>query len=143
VTRSGKAERIALATSVIDAFSAGDWDRLRAALADDLEFRASGTAAEFHGADALIAHLQNIRAGLPDIRCEIVESTTSGSLVILGIKWTGTHSGTLQTPFGDISPSGRVVHTTSQWMLRIDRGRVTGIRALDSLGLLGQFGRPD
>lgn len=143
MTRSGKPERIALATSVVEAFSAGDWDRLRAEVADDLEFRASGTAAEFHDADAFVAHLEGVRAGLPDIRCKVVESTSSGSVVILGIEWTGTHSGTLTTAVGDIAPSGRVVRATTQWMFRVDRGRVTSIRALDTLGILGQFGRPD
>lgn len=141
--RSAKPERVALATSIVEAFSAGDWKRLRAEVADDLEFRASGTAAEFHDADAFVAYLEGVRSGLPDIHCEVVESTSSGSVVILGIEWTGTHLGTLKTAAGDIPPSGRVVRASSQWMFRVDRGRVTSIRALDTLGVLGQFGRPD
>ncbi len=132
-----------LATSVVEAFGAGDWERLRAEVADDIEFMASGTAAECRGADAFVAYLERARAGLPDLRCEVLEATESGTLAILTIRWTGTHTGVLHTALGDIQPSGRAVNATSRWMFRQDHGRVCSIRALDALGLLGEFGGPD
>jgi predicted ester cyclase len=143
MARSDRSALVALATSVVDAFSAGDWDRVRAEIADDLEFTTTGTAAEFHDADAFVAHLQRVRAALPDLRCEVLETTTSGTLAILNIRWTATHTGTLHTSIGDILPSGRIVNATSRWLFRENHGRVSNIRALDTLGLLGQFGRPD
>lgn len=135
--------QVALATTVFEAFNAGDWDRLRSVVSDDVEFKTTRTADELHGVDALVTFGQQMRDGVPDLRCTIIGSTASGSVTVLTIEWKGTHTGMLRTALGELAPSGRDVHSTGRWMIRTEHGRVVSIRALDTQGLLADLGPPE
>ena len=66
------------------------------------------------GRDQILGWLRGYWEAFPDAHNEIVRSISSGVLVAAEGRMTGTHTGTLWTPSGDIPPTGKRVEV--RWM---------------------------
>jgi predicted ester cyclase len=66
-----------------------------------------GTGAEFDGAEAVRRYFQISRTPFPDQSNEIIALRACADAVIAEFWLTGTHLGPLNTPAGEIAPTGR------------------------------------
>ena len=69
---------------------------------------------QFRGRDQVLGFLRGYWEAFPDARLEIARSIGEGSLVAAEGLITGTHTGVLRTPNGDVPPTGRAVKV--RWM---------------------------
>ena len=135
-------ELIAQAREQVDAFSAGDWDRLRAALAPDCVYHELATGRTFHGADEIIAANQGWKDAFPDSHGTVTDSFGVDDRVALQVTWEGTQSGALPLPGGAaIEPTGRQVDIPAIQVVRISDGSIVELtQAFDMLAMLEQLG---
>jgi predicted ester cyclase len=69
---------------------------------------------QFRGRDQLLGFLGGFWEAFPDGRLEILRSIGERSLAAAEGVFTGTHTGILRTPNGDVPPTGRTVNI--RWM---------------------------
>ena len=69
---------------------------------------------QFRGRDQVLGFLGAYWEAFPDGQLEIVRSTGDGTLIAAEGVFTGTHSGILRTPNGDVPPTGQPVKI--RWM---------------------------
>ena len=89
----------------IDAVNAHDNDA--EPWAADAELVAPGGHA--NGRHAVLGFLDVFHEAFPDIRLEIKQLLTDGSAAAAEGNLSGTHTGVLHTPRGDVAPTGRAV----------------------------------
>jgi steroid delta-isomerase-like uncharacterized protein len=130
-----------LANEFLDAFNVGDFARFRAVLADDVEYRETGTGRRVVGEDAYVRLCEGWRRAFPDVRGEVRASLAGGDTVAQDVMWTGTHSGPLEGAGAPIGPTGRRVEVPGAIWLGVRGGKLQTVRHhLDVLGLLQQLG---
>lgn len=69
---------------------------------------------QFDGRDQVLGFLGGFWEAFPDARLEIARSIGEGSLAAAEGVFSGTHTGILHTPNGDVPPTGRKVKL--RWM---------------------------
>jgi predicted ester cyclase len=86
---------------------ANDMDAFIAGQAPDVEWvTPEGVLA---GRDAVREYVSIFRTAFPDGRHTIERALESGSKAAVEGRWTGTHTGPLTTPQGELPPTGRTV----------------------------------
>jgi predicted ester cyclase len=80
----------------------------------DAELVAPG--GQFRGRDQILGFLRVFWEAFPDARLEIVRSISEGSLTAVEALMIGTHTGVLQTPEGEVPPTGRRVELRTMVM---------------------------
>ena len=97
--------------------------------------------AQVSGRDNVIGFLAVFQGAFPDIRLEIEELLTDGPAAAAEGTLTGTHTGVLHTPDGDVAPTGRAVEL--RWAaLYVTDGDTLKSEHLffDQMDFLGQLG---
>jgi predicted ester cyclase len=121
----------------IDAVNAHDDDA--EPWAADAELLAPGGQA--NGRDAVLGFLGVFHEAFPDIRLEIKQLLTDGSAAAAEGSLSGTHTGVLHTPNGDVAPTGRAVEF--RWAaVYVTEGDTLKSEHLffDQMDFLGQLG---
>ena len=133
---------IALARENVDAFSAGDWDRFRASLADDFVYEEPGTQRKVEGADAAVELNQGWKAAFPDAKGTVTDAFACGDRVAVQITWEGTQSGPLGLPGGaEVPASNKKVTVQACQVARVADGKIAeACHYFDVLGMLEQMG---
>jgi predicted ester cyclase len=123
-----------------EAFNAHDIDGFADVLDDDVVFQAPGglsgqgktACAEFYG---------GWLAAFPDGHVEIRGIHIVDDIVVEEGTFSGTHSGILHTPAGDIPPTGRGISLEYVQVLRFRDGKHTSFNLMfDRLEMLEQLG---
>ena len=134
-------ELIALAREDMEAFNAGDWDRLRALTADDAVYVEPGTGRRIEGADAILDANKAWKAAFPDAQGTITDAFACGDRVATQHVWEGTHSGVLPVPGGEIPATGQKIRVEACQVSRIKDGKIVeACHYFDMLGMLEQIG---
>lgn len=134
-------ELIAVAREDLDAFNAGDWDRMRAVMTPDSVYVEPGTQRRIEGQDAIIEANEGWKNAFPDAQGTITDAFACGDRVALQITWEGTQTGALEVPGGEIPPSGRKISVQACEVFRIEDGKIAeGCHYFDMLGMLEQIG---
>jgi predicted ester cyclase len=84
----------------------------------DAELMAPGV--QLRGREEILGWLRGYWEAFPDARLEIARSIATGPLAAAEGMLIGTHTGTLQTPAGDVPPTGRGVEI--RWMAMYETG---------------------
>jgi ketosteroid isomerase-like protein len=78
----------------------------------------------------------------PDLRVDPLHAVSTAAGAAVELRLTGTHTGTLHSPFGTVAPTGRTVSWDVADVVRVRRGRIAAWRSyfdwgqlLDALGL--------
>ncbi len=130
-----------IAREGVEAFSAGDWQRLRAILAPDAVYFEPATQRRVQGVDQIVEANEGWRRAFPDARGTVTKALASGDTVVLEITWEGTQTGPVQTPGGSIPPSGKQVTLPAVQVITVQGDRLKENRHyFDMLGLLQQIG---
>ena len=121
----------------IDAFNDRDSDG--DPWAGDAEMTAPG--AQLRGRDNVIGFIAAFQEAFPDLRLEIRRLLSDGPAAAAEGIMTGTHSGVLQTPNGDVAPTGRPL--ALRWAAVYDTDADT-LKSehlfFDQMDFLGQLG---
>jgi steroid delta-isomerase-like uncharacterized protein len=133
---------IRAARSEIDAFNAGDWDQLAAAVTEDTVHEEPGTGRRAEGRDAFIELNRGWKEAFPDAKGTVTDEFSCGDRVALRITWEGTQSGALELPGGgQIPPTNKRVTVHGCQVFRIADGKVAeSAHYFDMLGMFEQLG---
>lgn len=122
------------------AFNAHDIRGFADLIADDAVFRAPGGMSG-SGRQACADFFGGWLRAFPDALVAIRDLYLCGDVIVEAGTFTGTHTGLLQTPAGDIQPTGRRVAMDYIQVIRFRDGRQTAFElSYDRLELLEQLG---
>lgn len=133
---------IQAAREEIEAFNAGDWDRLAAGMTDDTVHEEPATGRRVQGRDALLELNRGWKEAFPDAAGTVTDAFACGDRVALQITWNGTQSGALPLPGGgQIAPTGKRVTVQGCQLFRIADGKIAeAVHYFDMLGMMEQLG---
>ena len=83
---------VGIASGMVDAFNAADWDRAAEHLTSGAVYNELGTQRTINGRDDIIQALQGWKAAMPDVKGTITNSFSDGNTVSLEVSWTGTQT---------------------------------------------------
>ncbi|HVO53668.1 MAG TPA: nuclear transport factor 2 family protein [Solirubrobacterales bacterium] len=123
-----------------DAFGSGDLDAATAMFADGVRMTDPGLGS-VKGLPALRDYLDGLKGPLPDARAIVERAFEAGDTVIVEGRFTGTNTGPLPGPEGDLPASGREVDLPFADFSRLREGEIVEYRTYyDQVGLFTQLG---
>jgi steroid delta-isomerase-like uncharacterized protein len=133
---------IRIAREEIEAFNAGDWDRLAAGVTEDTVHEEQATGRRVQGRDALVELNRAWKDAFPDATGTVTDSFACGDRVALSITWEGTQSGPLGMPGGgQIPATGKRATVQACQLFRIVDGKIAeSAHYFDTLSMLEQLG---
>jgi steroid delta-isomerase-like uncharacterized protein len=130
-----------IAREFYERWNARDFDRVAEMMANDGEIVLVGSDTRFRGPVGAIEFSRMWADGFPDGRVEVDRSLASGDCVCLEFTGTGTHTGTLRGPGGDIPATGRSVTLHFCDVHEIRNGKISSVHSyFDSASMLTQLG---
>lgn len=130
-----------VARESIEAFNASDWDRFRSLHAEDVVEDEFGTQRHIEGIDALMEANQGWKQAFSDASGEVTSACESGDTAILEITWSGTHSGPLEMPDGELPATNKHIELRACQVFRVEGDRITEDRNyFDMATMLQQLG---
>lgn len=117
------------------AYEAGDVAKATEAFAPDCEMVMPGMP-PLKGAAAVRAMFEAWRGALPDMRHETVHGIEAGDTYAGETRFTGTHTGPLRTPAGELPPTRRSVSWQSADVVRFREGRIASWHVYHDAGAL-------
>jgi steroid delta-isomerase-like uncharacterized protein len=126
-----------------DGFAAGDLDAATAVFADDVRMTDPGLGV-VEGLPGLRDYLDGLKVPVPDAKAIVERTFESGDTVIVEGRFTGTNTGPLEGPDGELPASGRTVDLPFADFSRLSDGKIVEYRTYyDQVGLLTQLGLMD
>ena len=133
--------KAAVLTDLIEAFCAKDLDRVRACVHDQIVHQETGTGRRLDGAGAYMSMCEGWLAAFPDIAGKVTSALEGGNEAVVEISWTGTNSGPIAMPDGEIPATGKSIDLASTYWATFDGDKIVESRHhLDMFGLLQQLG---
>jgi steroid delta-isomerase-like uncharacterized protein len=130
-----------IARDSIEAFNAGDWDRFRSLHAEDVVEDELATQRRMEGIDALLESNQGWKQAFPDASGEVTNAFESGDTAVLEITWSGTQSGPLEMPGGELPATNKRAEVRACQTFRVEDDRIAESRHyFDMATLLQQLG---
>lgn len=137
-----------MAQSVVDtakaqivAFNQKDWNAVTAVLAPSCVYDEVATHRRVQGIDNILTAWRGWATALPDSNASFDNVSVSGNTVTLELTWRGTQNGPLQTPGGQLPPSGRQIEVRACQLVDVADGKVQAVRHyFDMATLLQQLG---
>ncbi|MDQ1565920.1 MAG: hypothetical protein QOF96_800 [Actinomycetota bacterium] len=131
----------AVVNEIIESFSAKDLGRLRTLVDDNVVYQETGTGRRTQGADAYVELLEGWLQAFPDVAGKVTSGLESGNQAAIEVTWTGTQTGPLTTPAGQVPASGRSFQIEASIWCEFNGDKVTEIHNyLDVLTMLQQIG---
>jgi steroid delta-isomerase-like uncharacterized protein len=125
----------------VEAYTTGDWQRLKALLASDVVYDEVGSQRRMRGADQLVEAYQGWKRAFPDGKGTIRNAFANGNSVAIEVTWTGTHSGPLMGPGGTIPASGKSFSLPGAQLITFEGDKVKELHQyFDLMTLLQQIG---
>ena len=125
----------------IRAFNESDWTLNRSVYSENVIYEQKPTGETMRGYEAFEEKCIEWKGLMSDCAGAIGDTYVSGDWVILEVVWSGTHTGPMQTPMGEIAPSGNTMNNPGVCLYRIEDGKIVEIRNyFDMLVLLREFG---
>jgi predicted ester cyclase len=123
----------------VAAFNAHDDGRMRELSAADAVFEGPGVQIE--GRDATVGYAMAWINAFDDAKLEVHNELVAGDWVIHEFVFAGTHTGTLQSPAGDIPATNRQLRGRGAQILHIEEGVVVDTRLyFDQVDVMTQLG---
>jgi steroid delta-isomerase-like uncharacterized protein len=136
-----EADAASLLREVLDALTEHDLDRVAAAVDEQFEFVDVGGDEEAHGRGQWRAFCGRFVKAFPDLTQEVTNLVDAGESAFAEVIARGTHTGPLETPDGDVPPTGRTIAVRFCVVVRARGGLlVDGREYYDSATLLSQLG---
>ncbi len=134
------ADTQAVASAFVDAFNAHDEARIRELNAEHAVFEGPGDV-KLEGREATTAYAMSWLNAFGDARVTLHNEFVAGDWVVQEFVFSGTHTGTLQSPAGDIPATNRQLRGRGVQILRIEGDAVADTRLyFDQVDVLTQLG---
>ena len=134
-------EVIKIARENVEAFTAGDWQRLKAALASDVIYDEIGTNRRLQGADQMLEAYKAWKQAIPDGKGTITHAFASSNAVLIEVTWTGKQTGPLVGPNGTIPATGKLWNVQGAQVITVEGGKIRELHQyFDLLTILQQIG---
>jgi steroid delta-isomerase-like uncharacterized protein len=120
-------------------FEKGQWQRLEEIWTPISDFRMPGGT--MRGPAELRAMCEAWWGAFPDLKHNVIHEIESGDTYACELAMTGTHTGTMHTPNGDIPATGKTVKFLSCDYVQIKDGKIVSWHAYtDMMSFLAQLG---
>lgn len=119
----------ALARKLYAAFNEQDFDGCLALTTEDVEVVLIPFGMTFHGQAGFCEFLASFKQAFPDLTVKVENQVATEDQVVSECSWTGTHTGLLRSPAGEIPPTGKAVTGAvfcEVWEIRA--GKVASLR---------------
>lgn len=128
------------ASRFYERFDGSDIGAMLSAFSPELETTDPGMGT-LHGLGPFREYLETLKRAMPDARAVIEKIFEAGDTVIVEGRFTGTFTGPLASPEGDVAPNGAKVNLRFADVSRIRGGRIVSYHTYyDQLGMLTQLG---
>ncbi|MGK7222373.1 ester cyclase [Kocuria flava] len=126
----------------IAALNAHDAAAFAATYTPDAVVHTSADPEPVRGRDAVAQDTQRWNTAMPDMAIEIEELIVDGHTAAMRLLFTGTHTGPLTTPDGEVPPTGKTVSAPMAVFDRNDENGLTSVehRYLDLADMARQLG---
>jgi steroid delta-isomerase-like uncharacterized protein len=122
-----------------EALNAHDWDALAKFYSDDCEVVTP--LGEMRGGGAVVQLAQAYVQAFPDLKWTDQGQVSSEDSVVTEQVAAGTNQGPLNTPQGDVPPSGKPITTRLCEVVRLRDGEIVSLHLYwDNLGLMQEIG---
>lgn len=129
------------AKASVIAYNEKNWDRVKETVTPAVVYDEVGTHRRITGSNEVIEAWKGWAKAMPDSKATFDREVSSGDTVTLELTWRGTHTGPLQTPNGELAPTGRQVEVQAVQVIDLADGKAKSIRHyFDMATLLGQLG---
>lgn len=98
-----------MARNLYAAFNRGDLEGALEAAADDVVVLLTPFGQTFRGKAGFKDFMGGFKQAFPDLKITVTNQVASESHVVCECSWTGTHTGPLVSPAGEIPPTGKPV----------------------------------
>lgn len=102
-------DNAALAQSIYENFNKGDFDGSLAAATEDIEVVLIPFGLTFNGHAGFRDFMGGFKTAFPDLTITLLSQVVTEDRVVNECSWTGTHTGPLASPTGEIPPTGKRV----------------------------------
>ncbi len=134
-------QMIEIAREAIRSFNESDWTAASKIHSENILYVEKPTGVTIQGYEAFEAQCLEWKALMSNCSGAIGDTYVSGDWVVVEVVWSGTHSGPLQTPMGEIAPSGKSMNNPGVQIQKIENGQVVEVRNyFDMLVILSEFG---
>jgi len=117
----------------------GDGAAVLAFVAHDIDFLAAG--APLSGSEQVAGFVGGYKAAFPDMDFVLRGWVEEGDTAVAEGSFTGTHTGPLQSPMGEVPPTGRSIDLPFTTVFQARDGKLTAHRAYwDNVGFMAQLG---
>ena len=128
-----------LAQRHVDIFNQRAWSLAQDTYDPDLVM--AEPAGTLQGVGSYLDLARGFVAAFPDCRMEVTALIESGNLAVIEGVYSGTHTGVLATPRGDVPPTGRTLKLGLCDVVEVAAGRIVNIRAYyDQMAFAAQLG---
>ena len=134
-------EVIQAALAPTAAYNNKDWDALRAAVIPDFVYDEVATHRRAEGVEQVIEIWQGWETAFPESKGSFDPVCVSGNTVVFEGTWTGTHTGVMGIPGGEIPPTNKSMELRTCQVTQIEDGKVKEIRQyFDMATMMKQLG---
>jgi predicted ester cyclase len=128
-----------LAELHVRSFNERAWSRASEIYAPDLiTSEPTGTT---RGTEPFLGHAKGFVTAFPDSRMEVTTIVESGNTVVIEGVYSGTHTGPLASPQGEVPPTGRKLALPLCDVFEVAAGRIVSIRVYyDQMAFAVQLG---
>lgn len=135
-------DNLHVARKIYEAFNSRDVDQAMAQVTDDLEVVNVAFGQTFRGREGLRTFMEGWTTSFPDARVEVTSMIASEEgAVVTEFTGRGTHTGTLKTPTGDITPTHRKAEGRYCEVMEFRDGKVARLRSyFDAATMMRQLG---
>ena len=131
-----------LARDALRLMDEGKLDQWEQTMEPDCELTTPGVS--LRGRTAVRGFVEGFRRAFPDVRHTLDSLYTVGETVIIELTLTATRTGPLQTPNGEIPPSGKPVRLREAQVVEMTNGKAAAMRTyFDRMVMLTQLGLLD
>jgi predicted ester cyclase len=124
----------------VEAFNAHDEQRIRELSAENEVFEAPGDV-RLEGRDATVAYAMSWVNAFGDARIDVHDEHVDGDWVVQEFVFSGTHTGPLLSPSGEIPPTNRQLRGRGVQIFRVEDDVVVDTRLyFDQVEVLTQLG---
>jgi steroid delta-isomerase-like uncharacterized protein len=130
-----------LARTIYRLFNEGKLDQVVELANEDVELILIPFGQTFHGREGFMNFLQGFHSAFPDITITVTNQVAAGDQVVTEFTARGTHTRPLQTPAGEVPPTGRVVDLTVCEVWQVKNDRLAALRNYqDMASMIRQLG---
>ena len=131
-------QRIANAKRPIEAYNNKDWEAVKNSMTADCYYDELATHRKAEGADAIVELWQGWAAAQPDSYGTFENVHVIEGGVVFELTWRGTMTGTLQSPDGEIPPTGKSMEVRACQVTELEGDKAKAIRHYFDLATMMQ-----